>query len=183
MSVLQSSFLAAALVALPVVDSAQQPQEVPLSSLVGVGARVRLSSTAVGGTLRGIVAAVDEKVLTLSREGGPPVTLPLTSITALEMSTSRKRNTLKGLGIGVLSGVLLGFVLPVDSSDCGIYSDNLCSRGEALGVMAFGGAAWGAGIGALIKSDRWSPITLNPPRAAAGSQPSRGLRVAVAFRF
>ena len=68
-----------ALTAPTVVASAQQPQDVPLSTVVAVGTSVRVTSTAVGGKLQGIVAAVDEKLLTLSRDGGPPVTMPLTS--------------------------------------------------------------------------------------------------------
>ena len=176
-----------ALTAPTVVASAQQPQDVPLSTVVAVGTSVRVTSTAVGGKLQGIVAAVDEKLLTLSRDGGPPVTMPLTSITALDMHVGRKRNTVKGAWIGALGGALVGLLYPVDSDDpgCGLNStqgrgqlQGACSRGEALAFFTVGGLADGAIIGALIKSDRWSPVTFDPARATIGPRPSGGLSLA-----
>jgi hypothetical protein len=56
------------------------------------------------------------------------------------------------------------------------------SRGEALAIYGLGSAALGAGIGALIKTDRWTPValdTLGPPAREARSP----LSLKLTFRF
>ena len=96
----------------------------------------------------------------------------MASITSLEVSLGRKRNTIRGLVIGAASGVLIGVIAPVDPNNCGYYSDNFCSREKALLGGVVGGGGLGAGIGALIKSDRWSRVTVN-----ATGQIGLGLRI------
>jgi len=178
MRVLRSSFLAiVALAVSPAIGSAQQSEEVwPIAAVV-VGSRVRLST--VGGELRGVVAALDEKTLALRGQDGPPIPIPMTSITALDISIRSKRQTLKGLCIAVPIFALIGLTRSVDPNNCGAESGNACSRALAVAGSTLTGAALGAGIGALIKSDRWAPVTLNSPRSDAGPQGTHGFRVAV----
>jgi hypothetical protein len=69
----------------------------------------------------------------------------------------------------------------------------MCSRGEAVayGVLGFG--ALGTGIGALIKTDRWTPVALDalaPPAPRVSglaprlrALPRGGVELAVAFGF
>lgn len=179
---LRSPIIAGVLSILAVTTSAQESHKTSVASVLAVGGRVRLRSTAVQGRPQGLVVALDEAVLTLATDGGVPVKIPLTSITALETSLGRKRNTLKGLGIGAVSGLLLGLALPVDPNNCGYYSSNACSRGEAVSAGAVGFGLVGAGIGALIKNDRWSPVTLNVARPQARhGQPAFGLVLALRF--
>lgn len=54
-----------------------------------------------------------------------------------------------------------------------------CSRGEAIAGFSvlFGGL--GAGVGALVKSDRWAKVTLS----ATPQVQRRGLGLAIALRF
>jgi hypothetical protein len=152
-----------------------------LDSLIAVGGRVRVTSMAIKGRPEGIVAALDERTLTLvAFEGGLPLKVPLDSITALETSLGRKRNTGKGVAIGIASGLLLGLFLPVDASNCGYYSDNFCSRGEAVTGGLAGGALLGAGIGALVKSDRWGTVRLGRATQTRG-EPRAGFAVAIRF--
>jgi hypothetical protein len=138
-------------------------------------------STAVQARVRGVVVAVDETVLTLAPEGGPPLKVPLRSLTRMDVSLGQRRNTLQGLGIGVLSGIAMGLAFSVDPENCGPDTTNFCSRGEAIagGTLVLG--ALGTGIGALIKSERWAPISvgLQSPGVARG----RAVGVAVAIRF
>ena len=158
----------------------------PQPPLVAVGSKVRLHSTQIGGQLRGIVAAVDEKQLTLAREGGAPAIVPLNTLTSIERVVGRKRKTLKGLAIGTAIGVLVGLVIPEDSEDplCEIDGNSLCSRGEAIAIGMVSGALWGTGIGVLIKGDVWAPVTLTPQQSAAASgQRKGGFEVAFRLRF
>ena len=156
----------------------------PPLPLVAVGSKVRLHSTQVGGQLRGIVAALDEKQLTLAREDGAPAIVPLNTLTSLDRVVGRKRKWLKGLAIGAGIGVLLGFVVPEDAEDplCEHDGNNLCSRGEAMAIGMFSGALWGTGIGALFKGDVWAPVTLKPQQSAVASG-HRKSGFALAFRL
>ena len=142
-----------------------------------------MSSSVVGSSISGYVTALDEKSLTLSRDGGPPIALPVASITSLQMVTGSRRATVKGLWLGAAIGGVLGLAAKVDPDYCGGDTGNLCSRGEAIGASALGGAVIGTVIGVLIKSDRWAPVTLNAFRPNARARRSPGLQVAVAFRF
>ena len=134
----------------------------PLSSVLTVGSRVRVTALGFASRPAGMVTALDETSLALAIDDRIPIKVPLASITALETSMGRRRNTIKGLVIGAGAGLLLGLVMPVDPVTCNdYYSTDFCSREEALfgGTIAFG--AIGAGIGALIKTDRWSRVTVN----------------------
>jgi hypothetical protein len=166
----------------PTLAGAQEPTGVSLASTLAVGTRVRVLSTTVQTRVPGVVVAVDETVLTLAPEGGLPLKIPVGSITGLDVSLGRKRNWLKGLGIGVLSGVALGLAPSVDPMDCGPESLNFCSRGEAITgfTLLFGGL--GTGIGALIKSDRWAPLTVGlRPSGVANRRPSVEVAATVQF--
>lgn len=172
---------AMSILAITLTASAQE-QSNPLSgSPVVVGSRVRIRSTALQGRPRGLVVAMDDTSLTLSTDGGLPLKLGLASITSLDTSLARKRNTLKGLAAGALAGLIVGSRVAVDPNNCGPQSTNFCSRGEGITgfSIVFGGL--GAGVGALIKSDRWAPVTLSAtPRAQHGKT---GLGLEVALRF
>jgi hypothetical protein len=156
----------------------------PPPTLVAVGSKVRLHSTQVGGQLRGIVAAVDQKQLTLAREHGAPAIVPLNTLTSLDRVVGRKRKTLKGLAIGTGIGVLLGLVIPEDSEDplCKVDGSNLCSRGEAMAIGMISGALWGTGIGALVKGDVWAPVALKPQQSAVVSGQRKSV-FALVFRL
>ncbi len=163
------------------LGAAQEPPEASLASMLAVGTRVRVLSTAVQTRLRGVVVAVDETVLTLVPDGGLPLKIPLRSVTGMDVSLGQKSNWLKGLGIGVLSGVALGFAFPVDRQDCGPEAPNFCSRGEAIAGSTIVFGALGAGIGAFIKSDRWAPISVG--LQTQGAARGRAVAVAAAVQF
>jgi hypothetical protein len=161
--------------------AAQEPPPGSPASVLTVGSRIRVVSTAVSARLEGAVVAVDETQLTLAPDGGTPLKLPLQSVTRMEVSLGRKRNPLWGMLIGGLAFAALGAAAPVDPNDCGENSDNLCSRGEAIGGLALVGAGLGAGVGALIKTERWAPIAVGGPRV--GRRGTRAIGIGVAIRF
>jgi hypothetical protein len=118
-------------------------------------------------------------------ESGGQHIVPVTSLTRLEVSLSRKRHTLKGAIIGAAIGVGLGFAFKVDPQECNSAgSSTFCSRGEAVAGGTLVGVGIGALVGALVRTDRWTPIDLETlkhasPLAARSSRlvPSAALTI------
>jgi hypothetical protein len=151
---------------------------------VMVGSRVRISAPSLvkGDHIQGVIAAIDGDSATVSTESGVPVVVAREAVGSFEVSIGRKRNTLKGAAIGAVVGAALGFAMHVDPQNCGMNSPNACSRGEAIGIGTLGGAAWGAIIGAFVKSDRWVHVPLE--RWRVDIRPVRGGgRASMSFSF
>ena len=96
------------------------------------------------------------------------VALALSMLAHLDVSRGIKRETWRGVGIGLLSGAVAGGAL-------GAALGNRCSPAEPNGscsssrrmlatIGAFSLGTTGAGVGALIghaiRSDRWEPVPL-----------------------
>jgi hypothetical protein len=161
--------------------SGQEVAEAPsLPSVIDVGTRVRLRSTVLTGQPRGLVVEKDENTLTLATESGP-LKIPVRSVTSLDASLGRKRRTWEGLAAGAILGALVGFGDTVDRDTCRLFSDVYCSRGEAVAVDAAAMALVGAGVGALIKSDRWSAVTLQAGPVVGARR--RAASASVTLRF
>jgi len=177
---------------------AQAPAEPALLTLP-MGARVRLrTATAPGHWMKGVLASADSSGVAMVPEGAPPLgnnqlRIPTASVTRFELATGRKRQWLIGLLAGAALGLTLGFTDDVDSDLCKVNENVLCSRGEALALYGISLAGTGAGIGALIKTDRWTPVALEalapPPPRVSGVVPrvralpggGVGLSLAVGF--
>lgn len=127
-----------------------EPSGLPLT----VGSHVRLRSGAVSESLRGIVAVMDEHALTLATDHGA-LRVPLDAITTAEMRVGRRSHARQGLAIGGALGLLAGTQFPVDPRTCNDRNSNsFCSRGAAVTGGAVSYALLGAGVGAVIKTDR-----------------------------
>jgi hypothetical protein len=163
--------------------AAQEPVELSLASTVAPGTRVRVVSTSVQA-VSGVVMAADETAITLVREDGPPLKVPMRSIVGMDMSIGRKRQWLTGLAIGAVTGVAMGFAVPVEPEYCGYYSNSnsYCSRGGAVAGSVLGLGLLGTGIGALIKTDRWAPI-VSPGASTRGAARGRSVQAGVAVQF
>jgi hypothetical protein len=166
--------------AAPTASAQDQSPAANIASTVTVGTRVRLVSSAIAGQPRGLVTAIDDSSLTLAGDTGP-VKVPLSSITKLEASLGKRRNTLRGLAFGAASGMLISFLYPVDSELCSGYNDYFCSRGQALGFGAVTFGLIGTAIGALTKTERWGAVSLNTAPPGSGGQ--LGAAVAFTVRF
>lgn len=162
---------------------AQEPPPPPVLRLP-VGVQVRLRTVAAPGDwLRGTLVGADSESVGLIPENAPPFSeselrLPRETISGLEIVTGKKRQWLLGLLVGAASGLALSFAVDVDPERCEFDDNYYCSRGEAVawGTASFG--AIGAGVGALVKKDVWTPIALE----ALGPPPPRVGRVAPRLR-
>jgi hypothetical protein len=98
----------------------------------------------------------------IQREGRAPEAFPRDSSTRLEVSGGSRHHTLLGLGIGTAVGFGAGMVL-AGRAGCGsgIFDDDICG---AYGIAIPAGAALGAVVGRLIRSERWRPIATSSAR-------------------
>ena len=108
-------------------------------------------------------------------------------MTRLEIVTGKKGQWLQGLVIGAALGVAMGFAIDVDPVRCEFDDNYACSRGEALGLMGGTFGAVGAGIGALVRKDVWTPVGLDalgppPVRVTLAAGPG-GLALGLSVRF
>jgi len=146
--------------------TAQTADPVP----VGVGSRVRISTTEGPGTHRvtGTLLAMDDRVIRIRPDGTrTEVDVFRSSIDVLEVSagkTSRGKAALRGAAIGAALGVVIGLIGGEDN--CGNRSwDFACfERGEAAALGGLGFGLFGLGFGALLGGghDRW--VTTDPGR-------------------
>lgn len=171
----KASLLAAVLGVLATEVLAQAPQ--PPALELPVGARVRVRTyPATGDWIEGVLAGADSGTIALVPEGAPPLgpnqlKLPREAVTRFELATGKKRQWLPGLVVGAALGVALGFAMDVDPVRCEFDDNYFCSRAGAVAAMGATSAAMGAGIGALVRKDVWTPVALEalgPPGARVG---------------
>jgi hypothetical protein len=109
----------------------------------------------------------------------------------IDVYLGRRSNAGKGALIGALVGTGLGLIGSIAwiANDCEFIDSWGCGSEEA-GVMVVGtlglalvGTGLGAGLGALIKSDKWEEVPLSRLRVApvAMRNGQLGLAVSVAF--
>ena len=152
-------------------------QEEPKSvSPIAVGTRVRLRApTVVGGRIEGMVIEMDEASLLIIKDDDR-LRVPRQAITQLEVSTGKRRRALKGMVVGAgIGAVVLGAMGGVGTAGF--------SHGEAALLGLGTGAAYGVGIGALIKTDRWSAVPLERVRVGLAPTQRGGVRLSLSVRF
>jgi hypothetical protein len=185
--------LAAGFLILLASGSLAQDVPQPPALELPVGARVRARTQAAPGDwIKGVLAAADAGSIALVPDGAPSLgpnqlRLPRETVTRLELVTGKKRQWLPGLVIGAALGVAMGFAIDVDPVRCEFDDNYACSRGEALGLMGGTFGAVGAGIGAMVRKDVWTPVGLDalgppPVRVTLVAGPG-GLALGLAVRF
>jgi hypothetical protein len=132
------------------------------------GTRVRVQAPGVvAGPLEATVVARSRDTVTLTRQHGGPISVPLGAITAAEVSRGRSHGdgAVKGLswgaGAGLVVGLLSAIVYDARSDACGLEPcENDLSPGEVVAGGFLTGAVLGAGIGAIAGSERWERLTI-----------------------
>ncbi|TFH64763.1 MAG: hypothetical protein E4G90_07440 [Gemmatimonadales bacterium] len=104
--------------------------------------------------------------------------VPMSSITKLDVVTGRKGHWLEGAGIGFLIGAAIGLASGDDPSNQWFAY----SAGEKALAGGLGFGLIGAGVGALIKSDKWSEVPLDRIRPRLVAQQD-GVGLGVSLRF
>lgn len=172
---------AAALLALALAPAGAQT----LPSAVGPGARVRVrvDSPPPPRTVTGTVRTLGADTLVLApSDGGPPQTIPFASMRRLEVSRGRGVVASHVL-IGAVAGAAIGGVVAGTSGSCAA-DDPWCRFWRSLAVLGgvgVGGVV-GAGVGALIKGEKWMTVPLEH-RVSIAPLPGRGMGVAMTVEF
>ncbi len=152
------------------------------------GARVRLTSASSSGArLQGTVESVDDTTLTIINDDHQMVKVSRAQLTKVEMAWGRKGRARNGLLIGGLVGLAAGvLVAATPDALCTKFDCAPLTTGEkvglALGATAVYGAM-GAGIGALVKTDRWVEVPPDKIRVSVAPTSGRGIAVGVTFGF
>jgi hypothetical protein len=185
--VLTAAVLAAGV---PAVLAQAPPAPPPLKLPAGI--KVRVWTYSMGGQrIEGTLLSADSNAVTLVPKSSQPLLtgemrLPASDVTRLDVALDKKRHWLEGALIGAALGAALALTDDVDPVLCEVNENVLCSRGEAILVYGLTSVGLGAGIGAFIKTDRWTPVALDafgppsPPVARTGRPP---VSVGVTFRF
>ena len=138
--------------------------EAQLAELIpGVHVRVRAPGS-LAGRFAGTVVARTADSLTIASDEGVPVQLPLSRLTAVEISRgqSRSKGAMKGMLWGGGIGLAAGLISDSGQENC---TRDCILRSEMIGYGLLGGIMWGAGIGAIVQSERWERLDL-PVRTA-----------------
>jgi len=180
--------------ACPAVARTQAPvmSAIAVEQIPPAGARVRISVPGVGADR--VVATLLRRsgdTLTLAAQGGGSFQIPLHRISSLDVSAGkpRQRGAIRGALIGAPSGLILRAIDNKErqycgSKNCALQNDYVLVRKPAsagqLAASTLIGAAMGAGIGALIAKERWTPVG-GTPRLSIGA-PLRGtMTIGVVF--
>jgi hypothetical protein len=174
------SCVTSALATMLLVPAEARAQEPPASP-VTVGTRVRVRAPSVAkGRVEGTVVEIDEKSLLIGvSEDRAPLRVPRQAITQLDVNAGKHRRVLKGMIIGAGLGAA-SFAVLLASTDLGPSTSDYA---EAAGLGALGGGILGAGIGALIQTDRWSPVPAERVRLSLGPARGRGMAVSLSVGF
>jgi len=176
--------------AVPAALAQAPPAPPPLKLPSGI--RVRVWTYSMGGQrIEGTLLSADSNAVALIPKGSQPLLagemrLPAADVTRLDVALEKKRHWWQSALIGAAVGAALAFTDDVDPVLCEFNENVLCSRGEAVLVYGLTSTAIGAGIGALIKTDRWTPVALDafgPPSPPLLRESRAPLSVKVTFRF
>ncbi len=164
-------FLAALFLAPSASLSAQQ------QAPVEVGTRIRVEHDCTRGWRDnwarcqkeyGTLSALSTHILTVMVDGEAAERgFPLDSVTRLDVSRGRKSNTIKGALWGLLGGGAAGAMTGA-LCDWGPFVDCGSARmiGTGAGIGGATGLVIGAGLGAMIISERWEEVPLDRLRVS-----------------
>jgi hypothetical protein len=135
-----------------------------------------------------VEAIVSDTLVFLPEDADTPLSIPHSKIRALEVSQGKKSEWLRGGWIGAASGSVAGALLgavacnePKRFLSCSNPGGAALILGALGGLVGFG---MGAGVGALIKTERWDGAQLpQPPPVALNVGQDGSVRLAFSLRL
>lgn len=150
------------------------------------GDRIRLNASGMGDRpIIGRLLSADQSAIAVTRDDGRVVDVPRSAIQDLEIARGRRSHAKAGAVIGGAAGVgvlLAGYAVSPSEGDCD--SDPRCGLYPVVLGAAFAaiGGLVGAGIGKLVKTDRW--VKVDPGRVKVSVAPrGRGAALGVSVAF
>ena len=117
-----------------------------------------------GTRLLGTFVGADSNLITINDVKGFERTIPHEAVSAFEVYAGKKSHAGGGAVIGLIAGTFLGFGVGKAAeglSDCGSSCDPMNVAVPMLGG-ALVGMGLGAGIGSLIRTERWRKAEARP---------------------
>jgi hypothetical protein len=153
-------------------------------SLLQIGDRIRITTARSSLAIKGTLVAADDTALTVAREGRDTTERKFarSEIATLEVARGKKSHWVAGSLVGLLGGVALTAAYCVHPSPFG----GECSSGDYVAVGAlFGGigAASGALVGLLIRTDRWTAVPADRLNVSVSPVPGHGLSLTLRLSF
>ena len=156
-------------------------QEEPL---VVPGTRVRITATKyfekalirsrVVGT---VVALTTDSLVVQTKEWYRSLAIPITSVTALDVSRGLKSKIVTGAGIGFLIGGAAALMVFSYAGDSDAVCPDECISLLEFSIIPLAPTLLGALIGALVEVDRWETVAL--PSVQIGFAPGPGPQLQV----
>ncbi len=157
------------------------------TTFVQTGDRVRLEASRISpGRLVGEVAELSGDTLVLLSEGSSStIEIPASDLEQIEVSRGKKSNVILGLLIGAGVGAASAAGLAIwfcNADDDGCTSGQVAGAGLTVTAIV---AGLGAGIGALIKTERWKDAAMpaSPPAVGLGLGQDGSVRLAFSLRL
>lgn len=177
--------LMTALTCVPISAQRTPPVEERTSDVVeGEWVRVRFSGMedqVIEGSLQGIE---ENDLLILPSEGKEVSRIPMGQVREFRVRRGSKTQALRGLGLGLVSGALVGGLIGLAHGDdeSGFIR---FSAGEnaAMGAVGFGliGGVSGLVIGAVSRTDRWERASIPAVNPSVQVAPTGRLGVAISI--
>lgn len=171
------------LIAAVAAHAAAIPLAAQDTTALEANARVRLMTVGADRWVIGKLLAPPGDSVKLLAGDTVPAALATSSLARLEVSQGMRRQTMRGLWIGMAAGAAAGFILGVATyEECTGFCVGDPGQGGTGLIAGVLGGAFGLGIGALIGSsfegERWAPVPLGPAaRSGSTESPNSGLRV------
>ncbi len=175
-------------------DAAAQSARQRLSIELAPGSRVRLTMPATKPFIGTVLGATSDSV-SLELAGGSSVTLPVSGLSAIELSTGVRRHGYKGAAIGFLSGAMVGSAIgfatyrraecvedPLTQILCG-FVDQTSRQVTVVSDAALAGTV-GAALGAIIGHngrESWVRVPALGERTRVGMVGRSGVGVSIAM--
>lgn len=144
-----------------------------------VGSRIRIEvPTTLARWFEGTVKEIDEQTLLIEIANHPAFRVQRQAITALDVSTGRRRLIGKGALIGAGIGAVM-YAYGMRSIDDADANEKSAVLAAALGTGAF----YGAAVGAFIKTDRWVAVPIAPAPVSSTAAKGRKVLTLVSLSF
>jgi len=160
------------------IATAQTTGEPPLQ----VGDRIRIKTLASSSAIKGRLVAADAAALTLAPEGRDTShrKFARSEIDQLEVVRGKRSRWLPGALVGAAAAGV-GAILMCNGIGCSTGEGDDTAKNVA--VAAGIGAATGALVGLLIKTDRWKTVPADSLNVTVGPVPGHGLALTVRLSF
>ena len=146
---------------------------------IAVGERVRVS-TESGATHEGLVSMATSGVIEVRDEEGSQSSVPLSTVTRLEVSRGQQSKGVIGFWVGAGAGVL-GTLAYCSGGNCALFDDDFTAAAALL--FGTGGGLVGALVGWSIKTDRWEGVPLERLRVSLAPQRHGRFALGLSVRF